>query len=397
MSTITTGMSDHRSDCSPLAGRPANPAADRLAALAAMTMTRQQPGLVLPALSGIPTSYTHTEGADTALTLARSLVHLGLGTAQMWERNNGNLSIFIRNSLNDWLRQIGAGSLENNVSLDFAIVDSLDASMGGAVDFDEGKLLILLETSDGCGFMTIGEQIELLEKVKPGLGRAFYEVLMKSMYAWMRVYDVHDAEEWVERCKESVEMDASYESRGESHEALSFEEYCRENEITFPDVAAQTPACLKVGKILGKSEHSKHVAILKQHRDGPYSEWIEPVLVMDLIRSPARQDSGPLRVQLEDAWDDGPLPNWLLAFHDHDAISQAFDEESENTNEYSHSPVWLDTFDPASVSDVRRVLTYVQRFIEVNINLVKLFNAIKKGSNHGSTNRSELDDELRAA
>ena len=42
---------------------------ERLASLAALTLSRQTPGLVLPPLSQIPASYTLTAGGDLAIGL----------------------------------------------------------------------------------------------------------------------------------------------------------------------------------------------------------------------------------------------------------------------------------------------------------------------------------------
>lgn len=397
MSAIATGMPDHRANSETFSRRPPHIDADRLASLAALTMTRQTPGLVMPTLTGVPTSYTYTQGADTALNLARSLVKLGLGTEQMWKRDNGNLALFIRNSLNEWLRQIGAHSLLDNVSFDFAIVDDLNGSANDPLKAETGKLLILLETSDGCGFLTIGDQIELLEKAQPGLGRAFYAVLTKRLNQWMRIFDVQDAEYFLERWRESIEMDMEGSESEDEAAGLTFEEHCRKNDIDLPNVEAATPACLKVGKRLRPKEYSSLVTLLQQHRNGPYGEFIEPILAIDSIRRPVQKPSKELRTLQEDSWDDAPLPNWIVAFYPNDPITQAFDEESQVAYESSHGPTWLESFDPADVGDVRRVLTYVQRFVEVNVNLVKLSKAIEKGSSHASTNRPELDDELRAA
>ncbi len=400
MSSRTKGMPSPGSDCTIHPGIPSDNAADRLASLAALTMTRQQPGIVLPALAGIPTSYSYTQGSDTALLLARSLVALGLGTAKLWTSLNGNISLFIRNSLNEWLKTIGVVTLRNHVSFDFAIVDDLDVASSERLAANKGKLLILLETSDNCGFITIGDQVDLLEKLQKGLGVAFYETLRRSLCTWMRPYDVTDAEAFAERWKESIEMDMETGTGDgdDTDEEMSFEEYCRTRDIDFPDVEAAKPACLRDGTRRQKSSsRTRHLSLLKQHRHGVYSAWIEPVLAMAAVRHPGREESNALRAQLEDCWEDSPLPNWIVAFRDHDPITQAFDEESQTVYECSHAPTWLDSFDPSDVADVRRVLTYVQRFVEVNVNLVKLSKAIEKGSSHGSTNRSEFDDELRAA
>ena len=81
---------------------------DALASLAALTMARQSPGIVLPVIAGVPSSYAHTEGGDTAVSLASSLVALGLGSAELWQRHNGNPSLFVRGALNEWLDSLGA-------------------------------------------------------------------------------------------------------------------------------------------------------------------------------------------------------------------------------------------------------------------------------------------------
>jgi hypothetical protein len=72
--------------------RTLDPNAERLASLAAMTVARQTPGLVLPFINTVPTSFTYTKGEDKTLTLARTLVELGLGSAELWKRFNSNTS-----------------------------------------------------------------------------------------------------------------------------------------------------------------------------------------------------------------------------------------------------------------------------------------------------------------
>jgi hypothetical protein len=396
MSRRTPGMPDHCDDNVTKVRRPSDPAADRLATLAALTMSRQNPGLVLPSLRDIPTSYNYTESGDNAVKLARSLALLGLGSPEVWEIDNGNLSTFSRNALNEWLKSVGASELQDNVWFDFAIVDSLDTSYGDSAASD-GKLFILLETSDGAGFITVGEQIEELEKEKQGLGRAFYIVLMNTLYSWMQIYDIRDAEIFAERWRENIEMDMQ-SSSGDSGDE-SFTKYCVTNDIAFPDIEGATPACLRECYPHRKADSPKRcISLLRQHRHGKYGEWIEPVLAMAAVKQTKRVPSDPKISSASDDWfDEGPLPSWIVAFSEHDPVTQAFDEESQSLNEYTHAPVWLEAFDPADVNDVRRLLTHVQRFIEVNRNLVRLKNAFEKGVSRGSTSISELDDELRAA
>ena len=133
MSRRTQGMPDHRDDSVKQIRQPSDPAADRLATLAALTMFRQSPGLVLPSLTGIPTSYSYTDGGDSVFKFARSLATLGLGSPEMWESENGNLSTFSRNALNVWLKSLGADELRSHVWFDFAIVESLHTSYGDQI------------------------------------------------------------------------------------------------------------------------------------------------------------------------------------------------------------------------------------------------------------------------
>jgi hypothetical protein len=349
-----------------------------------MTMARQSPGLVLPSISQIPTSYTHTQGADSTLALARSLVKLDIGSRGLWERHNGNFSLFIRSSLNQWLGDIGALQLRGSVDIDLAIVDVIQ----GVEPKEKGNLFILLETSDGCGFLRIGKALELLEKEHAGLGRAFYIVLTLTMNSWVDVYDVKNAEFYVERWKESVEMDIEGEE--------SFEDHCRTNDLTFPDLASVTPACAKDISLYKESRRlNRSIDLLKKHRGGKYAEWIDPVLVMAALRKPKR---GLNHQDVDGAWDDGPLPNWIVAFEAHDPITQAFDDESQSMNEAMHAPTWFDSFDPTDPNDVKTVLNYVQNFVMVNQQIVKLAKCFEKVSKtSGSTHKSEFDDELRAA
>jgi hypothetical protein len=91
-----------------------------------MTMTRQTPGLVLPFVNTVPTTFTYTKGEDKALTLARTLVDLGLGSPELWMRLNGNISRFIRDSISAWLSDIGADEMNNEVDVDLAVFDQLE-------------------------------------------------------------------------------------------------------------------------------------------------------------------------------------------------------------------------------------------------------------------------------
>ena len=359
---------------------------DALASLAALTMVRQSPGIVLPVIADVPSSYAHTEGGDTAASLASSLVALGLGSAELWQRHNGNPSLFVRSALNEWLDSLGAAELDEHVSLDFAIVDDLDE-----LKPEQRKLFILLETSDGCGFLAVGKALARLEQEEAGLGRSFYIVLQRAFNQWMYVYDAARTEYYLEQCRESIEMDI--EDWDGTPEA--FARHCKENDVSVPDLASATPACVRDVNLYRESRRiGRHLKRLARHRDGACAQWIEPVLAITAIPKPKRVLD---HQQMDGAWDDEPLPNWVLAFESYDPITQAFDEERQHMYESSHAPTWIDSFDPSNAIDVRRVLLHVQNMIRINRSLAELAKSLQRSSELAGTDQSQLHPELRAA
>lgn len=388
MQTRTTGIGNCSGDFQnwePSAGDAGN--SRWLAALAALGLSRQNPGAVFPSLKSIPTSYTYTQGGDTAVAFARSLVELGLGSPEMWQRHNANPSLFIRSAINEWLQSLGAADLVNDVSIDLAIVDELD----DGTRQDKGKLFILLETSDGCGFLCVGNALRLLEEEHAGLGRSFYIVLSTVMNRWMEIYDISRAEYFYERWKESTEMDIEDWDGSE----VEFQEYCRNNDIHIPDLVAATPPCIREINFHKELKRlPQHIHMLRQYRAGKYGEWIERVLTIARFLKP---EPNMNYREVDGIWDDGPLPNWALAFQPHDPITQAFDEEAQSMYESSHAPAWIAPFHPTDISDVRRVLTHVQRLVAINRELVALAKALERSTFSAGTDQSEFNQELRVA
>ena len=367
--------------------RTADPNAERLASLAAMTMTRQTPGLVLPFVNTVPTSFTYTKGEDKTLTLARTLVDLGLGSPELWKRFNGNISRFIRDSISAWLSDIGADEMNNEVDVDLAVFDQLEGYSDS--NAPEGSLYALLDTPDGCGFISVGDELDLLEKEHVGLGRAFYVVLLGTMNQWMDVYDSERTRYYLDNWKESIEQDI--DMSGEITEE-AFQQYLKERDIDFPDLDSAIPEC---AKNLMRKEYRSSRALLRKHRSGRYAEWIELLLTMDAVKQP-KSSQDPR--DFEGNWDDGPLPTWVLAFRHHDPITQAFDEEAAGMNECSHAPTWIATFNPADKQDVKRILDRVEGFVQVNRQIVKLSKMFEaRREPVGNPRKSQLHGQLRAA
>jgi len=351
-----------------------------------LTLASQTPCFVLPIITSVPTSYTHTQGGDTALALASSLVRLGLGSPELWRRHHANPCLFVRSALNEWLEGLGATALDENISIDLAIMDDLDG-----VRPEHGKLFILLETSDGCGFLALGEALEWLEEEETGLGRSFYIVLSRAMNQWMYIYDVARTEYFLDQWKESIEMDIE---DGDGSEA-SFEFYCKENNVSLPDLVAATPPCVRDINFRKENQRiRRHINHLKSHRQGKYAAWVEPVLAIAALTKPKQCLHSQ---EIDGIWDDEALPNWVMAFEPHDPITQAFDEERQHMYESSHAPTWIDAFDPSNVTDVKRVLSHVQNMVRINRQLVDLARSLERSPNLASTDQSQFNHELRVA
>jgi hypothetical protein len=203
---------------------------------------------------------------------------------------------------NEWLHSLGAADLVNDVSIDLAIVDELD----DGTRQDKGKLFILFETSDGCGFLCVGNVLRLLEE-HAGLGRSFYIVLTTVMNRWMEIYDISRAEYFYGRWKESIEMDIEDWDGSE----VAFQEYCQNNDIHIPDLVAATPPCIREINFHKELKRlPQHVHMLRQYRAGKYGEWIERVLAIARFLKPEPPADDR---EVDGIWDDGPLPNWAAA------------------------------------------------------------------------------------
>ena len=67
--------------------------------------------------------------------------------------------------------------MNGEADVDLAIFDA--AGNYRTATRPDGSLYVLLDTPDGCGFIAVGDELDLLEKEHVGLGRAFYLVLTR--------------------------------------------------------------------------------------------------------------------------------------------------------------------------------------------------------------------------
>jgi|ERR1700677_1363289 hypothetical protein len=72
----------------------------------------------------------------------------------------------------------------------------------------ESKLMGMFELQ-ACGYLKIGAALDALEGQERLLGAAFYFLLRRWLYRWIRIYDHTDAEAYNEQLHEWMEQDES--------------------------------------------------------------------------------------------------------------------------------------------------------------------------------------------
>jgi hypothetical protein len=347
-----------------------------------MNLSQQSPGLVLPRLGGVPTSYSLTHGDDTAFVLADSLTKLGLGSIEIWNGVNGNPSVFVRESINAWLGSLGAEKLADVAQFYFGITDEIDEIEAA----DVPRVFALIEV-EKCGAIQVGRLLDALETEELGLGGAFYMVLMHSLNRWVRTYDLFDAEMWLDYLKEGIESEIDPDSN------LTLEQHCKAQGITLPDLDKDIPSYIpRSGHSFKKRDG--FLSLLKKHRTGRYGSVIERVLTMAAIKP---RSAHPL-FQRKRYWDDQPLPSWLVFFQRGDTITQAFDEASNSMHESSHESTWITVLNPSDVNALRTTLEEVKKFVDINLQMRELVKESEKlEKQHASIRQRRIDNQLLAA
>jgi len=99
--------------------------AERLASLAAMTMTRQTPGLVLPFVNTSRTSFTYTKGRTRRLPCPYTR-RFGPRLPRPLEALQREYLPLRPGPISAWLSDIGADEMNNEVDVDLAVFDQLE-------------------------------------------------------------------------------------------------------------------------------------------------------------------------------------------------------------------------------------------------------------------------------
>ena len=331
----------------------------------------------LPALGGLPTSYSHELRAELLYELCAAIVREGWGTPETWAKCEGSALDFAQRAIMEAIGEERWNLLQRNVEYHLSVSDLAEKD-GEDMALGNGQLAVTIECG-GSGFLKIGPAIEALEQEAVGLGAAFYWTLTYAIYRVMRIYNHDDAFEYEERMKEYAEE----EDNPEQHE--------------FPEVEKALPECIR-NTLKGRSRLDAIRArrLLVRHRNGKYGAWIERLQNIERLSRARLLSDASFRE--DGGYDTIPLPSLVVAFKEHDAIVACFDEESQYMLEGSAEPALGVVFSPQKPHEVRRAVRTVSHFVAFNCELFQLVEAITEWDQcHADTHLDRRESPLRAA
>src|SRR6202161_4566865 len=149
-------------------------------------------GHSLPSPSHIPTSYRLETNGERLYRLCLALVERNFADEKLWQQTGNVAVVFARTAIQKLIEEFSGGALKDKIEYCFEIRDDLGTGYwrGGALG--EGKLMAAFELQ-ACGYLKIGAALEALEEQERFLGVAFYFLLRRSLYRWIRIYDHTDA------------------------------------------------------------------------------------------------------------------------------------------------------------------------------------------------------------
>ena len=263
------------------------------------------PSLSVPSLDGTQYDYRLVSNLDGMAELAAQCVDSGLGSPELWAKSGKNPSGFLELAL---LAHAEAQQID---FIESAI--NVWLHLWKVYEDNADEFMLTLGISN-CAALVVGEQAAKLEALYPGLGVAWYRVLYRALSRGGLLFDYFDSVRHYEYLLE--------QSEEELQEAEANNELASFN----PDRCI--PDCLKtVVQSPGRGSSTRDVRLLQEHRNGPASCVIGPVLEMWQISR--RSEFAHLKVDPESNDDVTQLPYCVLAFQSGDSVFAALDEFSQ--------------------------------------------------------------------
>jgi hypothetical protein len=338
-----------------------------------MTLLGQGCGETLPSLRRIPANYRLETNGERLYRLCLALVERNLADKKLWQKTGKVAVVFARSAIQKLIEEFSGGALTDKMDYCFEVRDDLGTGYcrGGALG--EGKLMAAFEVQ-ACGYLKIGAALAALEEQERSLGAAFYFLLRRSLYRWIRIYDHTDAECYNEQLHEWMEQDDP-----QNRDAYEF-----------PPVEKAIPEPIRTAE---DWTYPNARRLLRRHLDGPHSIWIRKLLSLHQLSRLKGQVT-----RFEGEYDDAPVPSLLLVFRENDAIQACFDHESDRYNETTNEPSCAVHFRPEVGEEFDAALRTMAIFLRVNMELAGLITLLNDWEEkHASQCQHRTEPSLRAA
>lgn len=347
---------------------------ERTVAAADIALLGQGCGESLPSLRRIPTSYRLETNGERLYRLCLALVERNLADEKLWEQSGRVAVVFVRSAIQRLIEDFTEGALDDKVEYGCEVRDDFGTGYwrGGALG--EGKLMAAFEVQS-CGYLRIGAALAALEEQERFLGAAFYFLLRRSLYRWIRIYDHTDAGFYNEQLHEWMEQDDP-----QNRDAYEF-----------PPVEEAIPEPVRASE---DWTYPNARRLLRRHLDGPHSSWIQKLLSLHRL---SRLKGQVVRFQGE--YDDAPVPSLLLVFRENDAIQACFDHESDRYNETTNEPSCAVCFRPEIAEEFDAALRTMAIFLRINMELADLITLLSgwEEEKHAGQREHRTESSLCAA
>jgi len=165
----------------------------RTSATPDLVLLGQGCGETLPSLRRIPTSYRLETNGERLYRLCLALVERNFADEKLWQQAGKVAVVFVRSAIQKLIEEFTGGALKDKIDYCFEVRDDLGTGYWRGGDLREDQLMAAFELQ-ACGYLRIGPVLDALEKQERFLGAAFYYLLRRSLYRWIRIYDHTDAE-----------------------------------------------------------------------------------------------------------------------------------------------------------------------------------------------------------
>jgi hypothetical protein len=309
--------------------------------------------LAIPGLDGVPLEHRFSAGDMASITLAETLLELGIAVADDWVAANRDPRAYVLRTLDRWIAAHGGDAIKRRFDLYATLTDSLDEFSEGRQENPDGKRLYLTIDPGRAAFVVLRPTLELLEEVNQHLPATFFHLFEGALNKWVRVYDYRDAQDRVAMLRDWIEGEEG------------------EDQYEIPNVEGCIPTCLKC-RPLGRTKLRGLTSKLKNREA---KALLKAVLELSELSKQARRPelTDEMREELCDS--NPPLPSLLAVFAQNDAIEGCFDDEAQTMTEVTPEPgliIPLNAHDPESVRQAFRAFGVVSKTMAAASRLIDM-------------------------